>query len=779
MELITQKIRQCIEKVKDMSQVGFDRDYVIKDNKPDVSKVICQNGQVKLDEIKASGENIWLSGSIEFEVLYTREEVFEGDEPEENIGGNRVEHIKDAIPFQEKLVLQGVCEKDTVRVYTGLDELTVGVINSRKLSVRGIISVELYGEREENLEVAQRIDDKDVEQLMGQMKVLKLDSVVRDIVRIKNVVTLPKTKPNICKLISSLVDMRNLEYTYERDHITLTGECHACIVYLSEEQEICCFEVQEGFSNEIRCEGDNAGNIAWLRTQPAMHQVEAENDYDGELRQLSIEAALAVDGKVWSEETVEVLNDMYSVSCPVKPVFENVKVCSLLMKNDTKCRILEQLYRENSKKRILRICGTKTQAAIAQIKNADTGIIVSGVLQVNCVNIVEDDGCPIEMHTDSVPFEQFVEIPGMDANTCCEVNVQVDQVQVNLLDNSEYEIKGVVSINAIALQQDEVSVITSVEQEKTASDTEEEAALVGYIVQKDAEKKKSQAEQDLKDKKNEINGLKDQQQITADDIKNKSAKLDEILAAQKKLQTDITSKQAEIEQNQKDLAAAQEKQQEQYDAMKKRIQFMYENSAEDNIWTAIIESNGITDMLNRIEYVSDVYDSDRALMDSYQAAVEQVKEIGTKLDNDMNELTAMQDDYEKQQADVEAAIVALENQKEQYASQIAQAQQQAENYQNIITAQGKIIQLFVIKIKRAGKYNKYTYRLLTILYKTSYSKYCMTLYVSVCCDSCLCGLCLHYNTTTCIYSYMSRIYHYVSRLYIIEGYGLSHRLKCL
>ena len=67
------------------------------------------------------------------------------------------------------------------------------------------------------------------------------------------------------------------------------------------------------------------------------------------------------------------------------------------MKNDTKCRILEQLYRENSKKRILRICGTKTQAAIAQIKNADTGIIVSGVLQVNCVNIVEDDGCPIEM----------------------------------------------------------------------------------------------------------------------------------------------------------------------------------------------------------------------------------------------------------------------------------------------------------------------------------------------------------------------------------------------
>mgnify|MGYP000435329822 CR=1 FL=1 len=34
-------------------------------------------------------------------------------------------------------------------------------------------------------------------------------------------------------------------------------------------------------------------------------------------------------------------------------------------------------------------------------------------------------------------------------------------------------------------RQDEVSVITSVEQEKNAPETEAEAALVGYIVQKD------------------------------------------------------------------------------------------------------------------------------------------------------------------------------------------------------------------------------------------------------------------------------------------------------
>lgn len=210
--------------------------------------------------------------------------------------------------------------------------------------------------------------------------------------------------------------------------------------------------------------------------------------------------------------------------------------------------------------------------------------------------------------------------------------------------------------------------------------------------QKDAEEKMKKAKDDLSNTNGQINSLKDKQTVTANDIQANSNKLDEVLAAQKKLQTDITNKQGEIEQNQKDLAAAQQKQQEQYDAMKKRIQFMYENSTEDNVWTAIIEADGISDMLNRIEYVSDVYDSDRALMDSYQAAVQQVKTIGEQLNKDMDDLTAMQDSYEKQQSEIEAAILALENQKEQYAAQISEAQQQASNYQNIISAQGKIIQ---------------------------------------------------------------------------------------
>ena len=473
MELVMQNLKQNIEKVQDTQQVTFDHDYVIKDNKPDVIRVVCQNGQVKTDEIKAVGENIWVSGTIEFEVLY------KGEDSE-----GRVEGLKDVIPFQEKIVMEGICDGDSIRVYTSLDDLSVGIINSRKLCIRGIINLDIYAEREDNTQIAQRVDEDETQQLSKQVSLLELGCSIRDIVRIRNDISLPKTKPNIWKLLSSLVDIRNLEYTYEHNRVTITGETHICVIYMSEEQEVCCFETQENFSSDINCDAGDEGNLVWVRAQLVMQQVEMENDYDGEPRQLEAELALSVDGRVWCEKTVDVLEDLYSVSQNIRPVYEKIPATRLLMKNDTKCRILEQMYRESGESRVLRICGTKAMAQVEQIKNADNGIVVAGVLSISCINIVEDDGCPIEMHTDQIPFEQFVEIPGINSNTYCEVSVLVDQVQVNLMDNSEYEIKSTVSINAIALQQEKLAVIKAVEECEPEEDTQNVAGLVGYIVQK-------------------------------------------------------------------------------------------------------------------------------------------------------------------------------------------------------------------------------------------------------------------------------------------------------
>lgn len=206
-----------------------------------------------------------------------------------------------------------------------------------------------------------------------------------------------------------------------------------------------------------------------------------------------------------------------------------------------------------------------------------------------------------------------------------------------------------------------------------------------------AKEKKKKAEEDLNKVNNQIDQLENDAAEVKQDLDAKGKELDSLLDAQEKLKNDISNKQDEIDQCSKDLENAKIVEQNQYDAMKLRIKYMYENSTSDSIWTAIVEADGIADMLNRIEYVSDIYTSDRKLMDEYQAAVKQVEELSVKLADDMNELVALQDQYESQQATLEAKIIELEGQADQYSAQIAQAEQQAEEYEKVISEQAAII----------------------------------------------------------------------------------------
>lgn len=207
----------------------------------------------------------------------------------------------------------------------------------------------------------------------------------------------------------------------------------------------------------------------------------------------------------------------------------------------------------------------------------------------------------------------------------------------------------------------------------------------------EAERKRDEARDALDDTKKDIENLKVDEIDVKNDLKTAAAKLDSLVSKQEKLKTDIKSKQAEIEQADQELTEAKRVEKEQYEAMKLRIQYMYENSTDNSAWTAIIESRGISDMINRIEYASDINRSDRELMDAYEAAVQKVEDWTVQLAEQMDKLLGMKEDYESQQKDLDTLILALEQKRSDYADQLASAQKQAEDYRNTISEQEAII----------------------------------------------------------------------------------------
>lgn len=216
-------------------------------------------------------------------------------------------------------------------------------------------------------------------------------------------------------------------------------------------------------------------------------------------------------------------------------------------------------------------------------------------------------------------------------------------------------------------------------------------AVPNVYAKTEAEKKRDAYKKKLKAKNSDIANIKDSQSDVKDSITAAAAKMKTLLSKQEQLKSDIKDKQNEVEQANKKLEEAKEEEQNQYDAMKLRIQYLYENSTDNSIWSAILESNGLSDMLNRIEYATDLYKSDRELMTSYQNAVKKVEDWTMQLADEMDSLLALQDKYQTQQGELKTLMAKLEQQKDAYAQQLAEAQQQAQDYKKTISKQEAII----------------------------------------------------------------------------------------
>ena len=141
---------------------------------------------------------------------------------------------------------------------------------------------------------------------------------------------------------------------------------------------------------------------------------------------------------------------------------------------------------------------------------------------------------------------------------------------------------------------------------------------------------RDQAQDELDDIEDEVDDLEAHFSALENQLSDKAKQLSDLLMDQEILENDIKVTQEAIDQAEKDLVVAKEKEAQEYEAMKLRIQYMYENSTQNSIIDAILNANGVVDMLNRVEYVSQVHKSDRELMEEYKKAVEDTLNLKTK-----------------------------------------------------------------------------------------------------------------------------------------------------
>ena len=184
----------------------------------------------------------------------------------------------------------------------------------------------------------------------------------------------------------------------------------------------------------------------------------------------------------------------------------------------------------------------------------------------------------------------------------------------------------------------------------------------------------------------DVTDLTNKKNAAESQLSQTQSELAYLLVQMDELEVKMHDKNEEIDQANADLAVAEQNMQNQYDDMKLRIKYMYEDQS-TSIAEAFLTAESMSDALNKAEYVQQVYDYDRGKLDEMAATASQIHQLKSTLDADKKELEALGQEMTDKQAVLYAAIADQENTVADLTTQLSEAQAAAAEAQRQREAQ--------------------------------------------------------------------------------------------
>lgn len=143
------------------------------------------------------------------------------------------------------------------------------------------------------------------------------------------------------------------------------------------------------------------------------------------------------------------------------------------------------------------------------------------------------------------------------------------------------------------------------------------------------------------------------------------------------LQLDVENQEKKIVKATDDLVVAEEKEKQQYEDMKLRIKYMYEQGDASVIET-LVQAKDFTDLVNKAEYVQEVHTYDREQLNEYVETKNQVKQLKEDLEEGYAEMQALSDEMEIQKTNLESTLSRMRSEIADFDSQLEEAKKAAE-----------------------------------------------------------------------------------------------------
>lgn len=170
--------------------------------------------------------------------------------------------------------------------------------------------------------------------------------------------------------------------------------------------------------------------------------------------------------------------------------------------------------------------------------------------------------------------------------------------------------------------------------------------------------------------------LEQQRKEAENEVQDLQAELAELLNKVAEMEEQLIATGEKITQTQQDLEEAQAKADAQYDDMKIRIKYMYEDGSSD-MWEALLTAEDFSDFLNKAEYISTVHSYDRQKLEELQQTQQEIADLKETLVAEQKTLEEQQADYQAEEESVNAELEAKRAEVEDFDVQLQAAAEAA------------------------------------------------------------------------------------------------------
>lgn len=478
MDLVKGNVAIGCQKSKAVTYLSKEEAFNLNEAMEDIAYILQQRGEVNLHEVRSEDNKVRVLGEISFSILY------ESASLERHLAG-----YNNRMSFEEEINIDGLALGDDISLQVNIEELKIEIVNSRKVRANALVSLMVAAEELDEEEILTDVESNDnaLQTKKNRLNFLNKCSHIKDNIKLEGDVSLSSGQENIGKMIWYNILPYNVDFIMQEGQISVVGELHLFAVYQSEDG-IKTEYIQETipFSKGISAENSKENVMLNGRFNCSSLDAEIQQDLDGEDRGLHINCSMDVDICLYRENSVEYVEDVYSVKEEIIPETSMITCQKFLSQNISKCRLDEMVDIKSNKDGALQLLCSNGKIKSVKQSQENAGVLVDGILEISGMYIASNDERPYEKFEAVVPFEHFVEIPNMDIQSEYQLDIRLDQLSVTMAGDGEIEVKALILVAVLAYDIVLYPVILDLKKEEMNRDVMKKIpGITGYVVKED------------------------------------------------------------------------------------------------------------------------------------------------------------------------------------------------------------------------------------------------------------------------------------------------------